>query len=116
MNHVMKLHPKPFSLIAAGKKTIEMRLLDEKRQQIKVGDTITFLKRPDLKEQIETNVIDLHRFHTFLELVNAFPMSKFGYPQAQDRTEFASGMGKYYSKQDEEQYGMVGIEIARKMN
>ena len=42
MNHNMKLNPDPFTAIETGKKNIELRLNDEKRQQIKIGDTITF--------------------------------------------------------------------------
>ena len=40
--HNMKLNPYPFEMIKSGQKTIELRLLDEKRQLIKVGDTIVF--------------------------------------------------------------------------
>ena len=38
----MKLHPAPFEMIKSGKKTIELRLYDEKRRKIKVGDEIIF--------------------------------------------------------------------------
>ena len=38
--HHMKLHASPFEKIKSGEKTIELRLFDEKRRQIKVGDTI----------------------------------------------------------------------------
>ena len=38
----MKLNPAPFAMIKSGKKTIELRLFDEKRQQIKAGDAIEF--------------------------------------------------------------------------
>ena len=39
MIHYMNLNPQPFEMIAAGRKTIELRLLDEKRKQIQAGDT-----------------------------------------------------------------------------
>ena len=42
MIHYMKLNPKPFAMIAEGRKTIELRLYDEKRQGISLGDTIVF--------------------------------------------------------------------------
>ena len=35
MTHYMNLSPSPFSKIADGSKTIELRLNDEKRQKIK---------------------------------------------------------------------------------
>ena len=44
MLHKMKLNKSPFERIKNGTKTIEFRLFDEKRQQIKVGDKIEFSK------------------------------------------------------------------------
>ena len=46
----MKLKNEPFVSIKNGLKTIEMRLFDEKRKQIKVGDTIEF-----------TNIVSLEK-------------------------------------------------------
>lgn len=40
MKQVMRLHNKPFELIKNGSKSIELRLNDEKRKLIKVGDII----------------------------------------------------------------------------
>lgn len=40
--HPMKLNPAPFEMIKSGQKTVEFRLLDEKRQRIKEGDRIVF--------------------------------------------------------------------------
>lgn len=37
MIHNMRLNPSPFEAIRSGKKTIEIRLNDEKRKQVKVG-------------------------------------------------------------------------------
>jgi ASC-1-like (ASCH) protein len=42
MLHQMKLQPNPFEQIKNGSKTLELRLNDEKRQLIKVGDEIEF--------------------------------------------------------------------------
>ena len=42
MLHKMKLNEDPFERIKNGTKTIEFRLFDEKRQQIKIGDQIEF--------------------------------------------------------------------------
>ena len=41
--HEMKLYPAPFDSIKSGRKTVEMRLNDEKRQLIKIGDRIRFV-------------------------------------------------------------------------
>lgn len=38
MEHEMKLQPEYYDFILNGTKRIEIRLFDEKRQQIKIGD------------------------------------------------------------------------------
>ena len=42
MKHYMNLNPEPFEMIRSGEKTIELRLNDEKRKAIGVGDTKVF--------------------------------------------------------------------------
>ena len=54
--------------IKNGTKTIEFRLYDEKRQQVKIGDKIEFSKLPDLQETLIVDVIDLYREDTFENL------------------------------------------------
>ena len=55
MEHEMKLQPEYYNFILNGTKRIEIRLFDEKRQQIKIGDTIKFLKEPELNESFEAS-------------------------------------------------------------
>ncbi len=43
MEHEMKLQDKYYNYILNGTKRIELRLYDEKRQQIKIGDIINIL-------------------------------------------------------------------------
>ena len=68
MLHKMKLNESPFERIKNGTKTIEFRLYDEKRQQVKIGDKIEFSKLPDLQETLIVDVIDLYREDTFENL------------------------------------------------
>ena len=42
MTHKMNMNPSPFEKIRNGTKTIELRLYDEKRRKIEIGDTIIF--------------------------------------------------------------------------
>ena len=65
MLHKMKLNESPFERIKNGTKTIEFRLYDEKRQQIKVGDKIEFSKLPDLQEKLEGDVMELYKEESF---------------------------------------------------
>lgn len=45
--HIMNLMPAPLKMIREGRKTIELRLYDEKRKQISIGDIITFVNTED---------------------------------------------------------------------
>ena len=98
----MKLQPLPFAEIRAGRKTVELRLYDEKRRQIAVGDTIVF-RCGDAS--VRTRVRALHRFSDFAALYAAMPIERVGYPAR------AEDMEAYYTKAEQAQYGVLGIEI-----
>ena len=108
MIHEMRLHNEPFNKIKNGTKTIEIRLNDEKRQLIKIGDIIEFENRTN-KEKIKVTVINLHKYNNFKELYEAFNKESLGY----DIDEIADykDMEKYYSIDEQEKYGVLGIEI-----
>lgn len=76
--HQMSLFPEPFEMIKAGKKTIELRLWDEKRQKLKIGDTILFTNTAN-GEILKTTVLHLHRFSSFKDLYRTLPLLKCGY-------------------------------------
>lgn len=40
MKHQMKLKLQPFNMIRSSQKTFELRLYDEKRQKLQIGDEI----------------------------------------------------------------------------
>ena len=75
MEHKMKLQPKYYNFILNGTKRIEIRLLDEKRKQIKIGDIIKFLKQPKLTESFNAKVIGLLRYNTFEDMFEDFDIS-----------------------------------------
>ena len=52
----MKLRPKYYDFILNGTKRIEIRLNDEKRKDIKIGDKIKFYKEPNLEEYTVVNL------------------------------------------------------------
>ena len=56
MKHNMNLNNRPFKSIKEGTKTIELRLNDEKRSLLKVGDEIEFTNR-DTNEKSSTSYI-----------------------------------------------------------
>lgn len=111
MKHEMRLHPEPFNLIKKGTKTIEMRLYDEKRKQIKEGDIITFTNR-ETGEKIDTKVLKLHIYPSFEELYKYFDKISLGYNE--EETPNPADMDIYYPKDKQKKYGVVGIQIKRK--
>ncbi len=108
--HKMKLHSAPFQKIKSGVKTIELRLNDEKRRKIKLGDTIVFTNTSN-GDKLSATVVKLHRFDSFEELYSALPLLKCGYTDEDIDTAQASDMNDYYSTAEQKQYGVVGIEI-----
>lgn len=111
MRHRMRLHNGPFERIKDGTKTIEIRLNDDKRQLINIGDIIEFENRLSL-EKIDVEVVGLHIFNNFDELYNSFDKISLGYDS--DDIANPSDMEKYYSIEEQEKYGVIGIEIKLK--
>jgi ASC-1-like (ASCH) protein len=111
MNHTMKLLESPYDRISSGKKTIEIRLFDEKRQKINVGDTIEFSKLPELKEKLKVRVIELLRYKTFKDLINDYGLEYYGHSKNYLIKDFLEDIYKIYSKEDEKKYGVLGIKI-----
>ena len=105
MEYKMKLLEDPFMRILNGSKEVEFRLYDEKRRKIRVGDTIEFSKLPDLTEKITVEVVDLYKAKTFREL-----LSNLGY-QGKELEEKVQGMYSIYSKDQEQEFGVLGIKI-----
>ena len=108
MIYKMRLHPEPYSAIKKQTKTIELRLNDEKRQLIKIGDFIEFINRQN-SEKILTQVIKIHKFSNFQELYSNFDKISLGY-SPKEIADYHD-MEKYYSKEEQNKYGVIGIEI-----
>lgn len=108
MIHKMRLNNGPFINIKNGTKTIELRLLDEKRKLINIGDTIIFENRKD-SETIEVQVINLHKYKSFKELYPNFNKISLGYKANEEAKP--EDMEKYYTKEEQKKYGVVGIEV-----
>ena len=106
MIHKMRLVDFAFKAIKNKEKDIELRLNDEKRRLINVGDIIEFY-HVDTKEVIKVKVVALHKYSTFDELFSNFNHKRFGLKETDD----SSVMNKFYSIEEQEKYGALGIEI-----
>lgn len=110
MNHEMKLQPEYYNYMLNGTKRIEIRLNDEKRKIIQVGDTITFLKEPDLKESFNTKVIELLKYNNFEELIKDIDISLLA-DKSITKEELINTLEKFYPIEKQNKYGVLGIRI-----
>jgi ASC-1-like (ASCH) protein len=100
MLHEMRLKPDPFEGIEAGKKKIEFRLWEP-------GDKILFTNT-DTGQNILTYVVDIHKADSFVQLKEVLVKKNL----IEENDFEPSTMLKYYSSEEEKEYGVVGVEIA----
>ena len=110
----MNLHPEPFEMIKSGEKTIELRLSDEKRSLIEIEDTIVFTNTKHTDKMIEVKVLKIHYFDSFDSLYSVLPLDKCGYRLSELPSAKASDMLPYYSREKQNKYGVLGIEVEGK--
>lgn len=106
--HTMTLQPTPFSRMKYGLKTVEVRVFDEKRSNVAVGDDVTFKLATDPAQVIVTRVVGLTRYATFQELFSAVPRSTLGM-KAEEEWQ---GVYQYYTKEEEQEKGVLAIKVA----
>ena len=106
MIHNMKLVDFAFNAIKNKEKDIELRLNDEKRSLINVGDTIIFTNI-NTKEELSVKVTNLYKYKTFKELFDNIDNSRLGL----NKDDTYEIMYNFYTREDEGKYGALGIEI-----
>ena len=112
VRHEMSLRPKPFAAIADGSKRYELRLHDEKRHMIRVGDEILFSCTAD-ERTVLTRVTELRPFADFASLYASLPLTECGYTQENVAHADPRDMEKYYPPEKQAQYGVLAIGIGR---
>lgn len=110
MEMKVHLHPEVFDIVMDGKKNVEVRVNDEKRRQLKVGDTLLFLKRPDEDEQVRAVIKNLVYFSNFSEVVDSYEMERI-YLKETTKEEYIQLMGQFYTDEEVSINGVVAIEF-----
>lgn len=110
MIHQMKVKEIYFNRIKDGEKIYEVRLLDEKRKQIKVGDILQIKKEPEMIEVLNAKVIDLIYFKNFEEMANVLPAKQIGF-DGWEKGDIVKEYHKFYSDQEEQELGVVAIKV-----
>lgn len=104
----MNLQPKYFDFIKDGTKRIELRLYDEKRQLIRLGDIIEFTKSDDGKFKAE--VIGLLLYSSFNDLFEDFDISILA-DATMTKQELLDVLGEFYTSEKQAEFGVVGIRL-----
>lgn len=112
MEHILKLQPKYFDYISNGTKRIELRLYDEKRQKINIGDTIIFQKEPELESKMKVRVIGLLKYNAFEELIEDFDIEILA-DKEMSKQELLNVLEEFYTLEKQRQYGVLGIRIEK---
>ena len=112
MEHILKLQPKYFDYINNGTKRIELRLYDEKRQKIAIGDTIIFFLLSELEITMKVRVIGLLRYNTFEELFKDFGIEIMA-DKSMTKQELLNVLEEFYTPEKQKKYGILGIRIEK---
>ena len=106
--HEMNLQPKYYDFIKDGTKRIELRLYDEKRQKIKLGDEIEFSKSET--EKFKAKVVGLIRYQSFEDLFKDFPIEILA-DKTMTKDELLGILSEFYTKEEQQEFGVIGIRI-----
>ncbi|MNT72759.1 ASCH domain protein [compost metagenome] len=109
MTHKMRLDPAPFAATKKGLKRIEIRLNDEKRKVLKKDDTIEF-ENTETGEKLTVQVKAVRKYKSMSALMSSEEFSKTG-GIYQDPGHWAKSINSYYTKADQEKFGLLSIEI-----
>lgn len=104
----MNLQPSYFDFIKDGTKRIELRLFDEKRQQIQLGDIIEFTKSED--DKFKAEVIGLLRYNSFNDLFEDFDISILA-DKSMTKQELLDVLSEFYTPEKQAEFGVLGIRL-----
>ena len=110
MEMIVHLHPEIFDLVLQRTKDVEIRVNDEKRRKLKVGDTLIFVKRPGEQEKLKAIVKNLVYFSSFEEVMDFYEMPRI-YLEGTSREDYIQLMRQFYSDDEVKQNGVVAIEF-----
>lgn len=105
MQFQLNIREKYFNMIKNGKKTIELRLQDEKRKNIKIDDTLVFSSNDS---ELLAKVTNIYRAESFEKLSKIIDVNKAGFTTFEKLNE---ALLEFYSLDKQKEFGVLGIEI-----
>ena len=110
VTYLMNLNPEPFEAIKSGRKTVEMRLNEEKRRYIDDGDYILFINT-ETKEELHVKVKGRREYPNFHELYANHDKISIGYTE--DEVANPLDMLEYYTEEQIKKHGALAILIEK---
>lgn len=104
----MHLDDAPYAAIAAGKKTMELRVNDAKRQGVKVHDTIEFIMRSDKTKTLLVRVTERVEAPDFDKLIKQVTPARLGV-DAVGAATLSLRLNRAYGAAEQKQFGCVGL-------
>lgn len=83
MKYVMNSNYISFNKMKNGERSVEVRLFDKKRQQLKIGDIIEFVNI-ETKEKLLTQLKGIAIFENFSDMVDYLTPQLLGYPNKEE--------------------------------
>ena len=108
VTYTMNLNPGPFEAIKSGRKSVEMRLNDERRRYIDKGDYILFTNT-DTGEELFVEVKGRFEYPSFYELYANHDKTTIGYTA--DEEADPADMLEYYTEEKIKEHGALALLI-----
>ncbi len=105
----MSLYNENFDYIKNGTKRIEIRLNDEKRKLICIGDYIEF-ENLDTKEKLMVRVVALLNYETIENLINDYKIELL-LDKSVTKEELINIFNNIYSNEEQNKYKILGIKF-----
>ena len=105
----MRLDSQYFESMKSGKKKIEIRLNDEKRQKVRVEDIIEFSKMPELRDKISVEVTEIKISPAHEEMIEDTSLSDFG-GMYRSKEQLLTRYIRY-TQEEQMRYGLVVFRV-----
>ena len=100
-----------FSFVKNGQKTIEVRIAKGKYKDINIDDQF-IVHNDDETDLVEVKIIAIRKYSSIKELLEHEDLHKI-LPNAKSIDEGIGTYKKFYTGEQEKQFGVVAIEITR---
>ena len=94
-----------------GIKTLEGRLNDEKRQQMKIGDYIIFENAEDRNDTIKTRIVDKYIFDNFDQMTLFIDKEMLGFDKSDSDYKVVETHRNIYGKEKEDKCGVLILKV-----